>query len=581
MTDSHTYDQKVKIKARRLALRRAVKLVTSHRDACAIVPADHVRNLWRSKGASGPYDAAAVSAVRKKDVRNWEGYRRDAIGRRKPGEITVAYLAGPEPENDLDELLRLGVRPENIWAFESHPKDAKLGHERLADRAIRGVKFLQIDIEDFFVGSSRRFDIIYIDACTSLPKGSQLLVTLFEQAALAPLGVLVTNFSKPDVTNVVSMERHLHAIAAYLFGKSFLDLKEGGTTDGAAAHSYVMSSAEIMPAQDEDDGQQWEDRLFQEVVREDFAHYYGSFVTRHIMDIATLIAPMVRLARTRFWAQLSSASIAEAAARGRSMLRWPKDIDEGEGAELGADEDADTGHGSELAKGGEAIDGDGTHSLLHAFDMCGAYGPPEGHDPLPDGFQSFIDKWMKQLRGIVPVKIDGKVDGKITGADLAAAYYGLRADPDLQSETLRRATDYPFRKNMAFLCDVPNSDIGFFPAIAQLAHPSHCNVREVRRYRYTAKTMEMFLDVLPFDECRYVYDWQSVFSLMPGDWSDPSDQLIFRFAIDAIAKSSRWYQNDFLHGCHSIGTDYNGFPAADLKRRKNLSRKLGWNRRSH
>lgn len=128
---------------------------------------------------------------------------------------------------------------------------------------------------------------------------------------------------------------------------------------------------------------------------------------------------------------------------------------------------------------------------------------------------------------------------------------------------------------MAFLCDVPNFDIGFFPAIAQLAHPSHCNVREVRRYRYTAKTMEMFLDVLPFDECRYVYDWQSVFSLMPGDWADPSDQLIFRFAIDAIAKSSRWYQNDFLHGCHSIGTDYNGFPAAELKRRRALSPNKG------
>lgn len=575
MADGHSYGQKVKIQARRLALKRAVKLVTSRRDACAIVPADHVRHVWRSKGASSSYDSAAVAAIRKKDVRNWEGYRRDAIGRRKPGEITVAYLAGPEPENDLDELLRLGVRPENIWAFESHKRDAKLGHERLADRAIRGVKFLEIDIEDFFIGSSRRFDIIYIDACTSLPKGSQLLVTLFEQAALAPLGVLVTNFSKPDVTNEAVMERHVHVIAAYLFGKSFLDLKEGGTTDGASAHSYVMSSAEIMPAEDGDDEPQWEDRLFRDVVRKDFAHYYGSFVTRHIMDIATLIAPMVRLARTRFWAQLSSASIADAAARGRSMLDWPDEIDAGENTDESTDDAFVDGYDGEPTKGGEAIDGDGTHSLLHAFSLCGAYGPLNWQDPAPDGFDSFIAAWMKQLRGTVPVKIDGKVDGKITGADLAAAYYGLRADRDLQSETLRRATEYPFRENMAFLCDVPNSDIGFFPAIAQLAHPSHCNVREVRRYRYTAKTMEMFLDVLPFDECRYVYDWQSVFSLMPGDWSDPSDQLIFRFAIDAIAKSSRWYQNDFLHGCHSIGTDYNGFPAAELKRRRALSPKKG------
>lgn len=100
-------------------------------------------------------------------------------------------------------------------------------------------------------------------------------------------------------------------------------------------------------------------------------------------------------------------------------------------------------------------------------------------------------------------------------------------------------------------------------------------MREVRRYRYTAKTMEMFLDVLPFDECRYVYDWQSVFSLMPGDWANRSDQLIFRFAIDAIAKSARWYQSDFLHGCHSIGIDHDGFPAAELNRRRNLSPRKG------
>ena len=562
MSDSHTYDQKDKVRARRLALRRAVKLVTSSRDATAVVPADHVRHLWRSKASGTSYDSIAVSAVRKKDVRNWEGFRRDAIGKRKASEITVAYLAGPEPENDLKELVRLGVRPENIWAFESRAKDAAQAHERLAKRALRGVKFLHIDIEDFFVGSSRRFDIIYVDACDSLPKGSRLLVTLFEHAALAPLGVLVTNFSKPDTTNADVMERHVHAVAAYLYGKDFLDLKEGGWTDGAAAHGYVMSPSELTPVKDGDDGM-CEDELFQDVVRADFAHHYGSFVTRHIMDIATLIAPMARLTRTKFWAQLSSGTVEQAAIRGRSMLSGPEESD-------GGGDSCATVHGK-LPKGGEAVGESGTHSLLHSFAMCGAYGPLDEYAPLPDGIAPFIDFWMGQLRG--------KAQGKTTGADLAAAYYGLRADRDLQSDMLRRATDYPYRKNMPFLCDVPNADMGFFPAIAQLAHPSHCNVREVRRYRYTAKKMEMFLDVLPFDECRYVYDWQSVFSLMPGDWANRSHQLIFRFAIDAIAKSSRWYQNDFLHGCHSIGTDYNGFPAAELRRRRNLSRKTPKRRR--
>ena len=557
MAGNHTYDQDTKKRARRVALERAVKLVTTRRNAAAIVPQDHVRRVWRAKLKSGSrYDAEAVSVVRPDDIANWERYRRNVIGKRKPEEITVAYLAGPEPSNDLEELLNLGVRPENIWAFESKGSDAKAGHAQLARRATRGVKFLHIDIEDFFVGSPRRFDIIYIDACAPLPAEARLLVTLFRHAALAPLGVLITNFSKPDETNEDQLEKNVHAIAAYLYGKDFLDLKNGGWTDGAAAHGYVMSQSEILPLEDGEDAPEWNDRLFQDVVREEFAHYYGSFVTRHIMDIAALIAPMARLANTKFWKQLSSQPIEVAAKRGREMLVWP-DVDDKDGADF--DFEAEP----VALKGGEAISEAGTHSLLKSFELCGAYGSLPARDGLAQNLAGFIHSWMQALRG--------KDQGKMTGADLAAAYYGLRGDTELQSDGLRRATEYTYRK-MSFLCDVPNADIGFYPAVAQLAHPSHCNVREARRYRYTAKTNEMFLDVLPFDECRYVYDWLSVFSLVPGDWADESDQLIFRFAIDGIAKSTRWYQSDFLHGCHSIGT-HGKFSADELPRRRNLSSK--------
>jgi hypothetical protein len=80
------------------------------------------------------------------------------------------------------------------------------------------------------------------------------------------------------------------------------------------------------------------------------------------------------------------------------------------------------------------------------------------------GFDCFINKWMQQLRGSVPLKIEGKVDGKITGADLAAAYSACA--PDLQSETLRRVTDYPFRENMAS-CDAPNpTSVSFRPSLS-------------------------------------------------------------------------------------------------------------------
>lgn len=33
-------------------------------------------------------------------------------------ELSVCYLAGPEPINDFKEFTEMGVLPENIWAFE-------------------------------------------------------------------------------------------------------------------------------------------------------------------------------------------------------------------------------------------------------------------------------------------------------------------------------------------------------------------------------------------------------------------------------------------------------------------------------
>lgn len=551
MRTTPSYNQKVKRKARREALSHAIDLVTARREAAAIVTRKYIRRVRRAKLGSGhAYDVAALADLRPKDIRNWEAFRARSIGERDPEEISVAYLAGPEPANDLNALLALGVRPENIWAFENERAIARQGRAQLEALAVRGVKFIETAIEDFFIGTPRRFDIIYIDACASLPKACRLIVTLFRHSALAPLGVLVTNFSKPDITNDQLLQSHVDAIAAYLYPKDFLDRRKGGTTDGAMAAGFSM----IPLPDDLKAGEDGNDPLFADEVRGKFAHYYGSFVTRHIIDIAALLAPMARLAASSLWKQLAACNFAEAAERGRAMLRWGEGWDEDEAA---SDSDA-------LAPmGGEAISDMANHSLLWAFAVCGAYGALDEFDP-PEGLADFRNDWMRSLFGMP--------QSKITGADLAAAYYGLRADPALQSEALRRVIDYPYQRNMAFLCDVPSSEIGFYPAFAQFGHAAHCNVREARRFRYTAKTTEMYLDVLPFDECRYVYDWLSAPALVPGDWSNPSAQLTFRLALDGIAKATRHYNSDFLYGCHVIGIDQN-FPADELGRRRNLSRK--------
>ena len=41
------------------------------------------------------------------------------MGTKKPEDLVVCYLSGPEPNNDFQELINLGILPHNIWAFES------------------------------------------------------------------------------------------------------------------------------------------------------------------------------------------------------------------------------------------------------------------------------------------------------------------------------------------------------------------------------------------------------------------------------------------------------------------------------
>jgi hypothetical protein len=137
---------------------------------------------------------------------------------------------------------------------------------------------------------------------------------------------------------------------------------------------------------------------------------------------------------------------------------------------------------------------------------------------------------------------------------------------------MQRIGDFPYRDTMPMLCDVPTTEIGFYPVFAQLAYPAHPNVRECKRFRYVAesKVTAMFMDVIAFDECRYVHDWISALHLTPEDWEDLSTQLTFRFALDGIAREKRWMGDDFLYGCHVVG-ESKEFPMSDLEPRLDLS----------
>lgn len=88
---------------------------------------------------------------------------------KKPEELTVCYLSGPEPSNDFKELTNLGILPQNIWAFESDTQAYKQALADFEQGEYPQPRILKQNIETFFQQTPKKFDIVYIDACGSVP----------------------------------------------------------------------------------------------------------------------------------------------------------------------------------------------------------------------------------------------------------------------------------------------------------------------------------------------------------------------------------------------------------------------------
>lgn len=595
MSDPHqaSYDQPTKNDARRLALSHAVELITSRRENAAIVPADHTKRIRDHLLQDKFYgDRAVALACKPKDLESWRSFRLQTVGTRTSSEITVAYLAGPEPSNDMSVLLDLGVRPENIWAFEIDPETADTSLKELRELRARGIKFIPVGIEDFFIGTPRRFDIIYFDACGAFPSKEsntlRALATMFRHSALAPLGVLVSNFASPDTSKPGVLDRYSFLIGAYLYPKSFMESKKGGSIEGPPTHGYIFNYSPSAEDEIDDDDPP---KDFIDEVKANFEHYYGQFITRSLMDLATIIAPMSRLMSGDLWRVAFDADLKSSISRGKRLVVFKPDVAEGAEDEIdirqetsatlpnvSGDADGDSWDQTELESllsqdwetDGDAICDPHFFSLIWTLAACGRYSGTTEFAAVRKGAESLVRTWRGGLVGKVDQK-ELEADGKKL-EDLIALFYAWRHDQSLWTPAMQRIANFPYRDKMPMLCDVPTTEIGFYPVFAQLAYPAHPNVRECKRFRYVAegKVTSMFMDVIAFDECRYVHDWISALHLTPEDWEDLSAQLTFRFALDGIAREKRWMGDDFLYGCHVVG-ESKEFPTSDLEPRLDLS----------
>ena len=107
-----TYKQAEKEKSRELIWNHAVESITTQRNNNRILNATYMEHLWL-------YCQQQLNE--KLDIETfvqWKEYADICYGKKTPEELKVAFFCGNEPENDVCHLLRLGVRIENIYAFE-------------------------------------------------------------------------------------------------------------------------------------------------------------------------------------------------------------------------------------------------------------------------------------------------------------------------------------------------------------------------------------------------------------------------------------------------------------------------------
>lgn len=542
MKENVTYQQPEKNEVRRKSLRHAVDLLTKRRNNAAVVPKKHVKNVREFLISRNTLEDKRIASICNDQLcLEWESLWESKVSAKSPEDLVVAYLAGPDPLNDFNELVNLGVHPHNIFAFESENKIFNKALKSIKESSFPLLKLIPIKIEAYIQSVPTLFDIIYFDACGTFPSRDQntvrVISSIFRYQRLAPLGVLITNFSSPDIEKEDQLNLYSEIVSTYLHPKGFLESKdpEWNCKDGAFPYGFYPNSETV-------------DESFFHEVKNDFSFYYSQYITRQIFDIASFITPITRLANSEMWKSLFKKD-AKQIAKLAFSCKYEND---------------------EYGNVGELITDPEMYAIGWALTAFCDNKDEDYNYPI------MSDK-SRKLRNSLCNQLEGSPSYRIKVMESIDSYLFLRSslpkNKDIIQEALHNLLEgYKYMQKMYMFCDVPSDELTLFPILAQYAYPMHYNTEETKRYTYTAsgKKTKMYTDVIPFDSCRYIYDWLPSTELVDSSFELLSHQLIYRFALDGIAKHTKSYNDEYLFGTHIVGVNNEGFHEKILTPRVNI-----------
>lgn len=529
------YQEEEKRIARFSVLEEAIKCLTENRYSSTVASRDYVRNVYQHIYIYGTsFDKQVIDSLSEETIIRWENFYDSITQSRKPENLKVAYLAGPNPENDLQALMDFGVLPENVWAFETDPSTyenavwAALGSEFPFLKLIKG------NIGQFFAASPQKFDIVYLDFCGPLPSRNEKQKTLatitsvLAHHAINSPGVLITNFALPsEKQDGKGLDLLTKLVASYLYPKSFLESNDNQSKIHAegAVHRYDCFDDWLVEVQDNMD------------------FYYGHYITRLIIDLASVIVPYDNFPRKH--------GLFEQFFNLKNKNELNNKINEL--YHFSGDED-----------GGNAI------VEPHELPILWTIASLQKHRNLEDinypqliyqdiSYERFCNLFLRQLSSK-----NNEIE-LVNNVELLHFLLSEGVDKaNFYSEKLKILAQRQWHVETHLFCDLVLFHQIKELLFRQIAVPYHINVEKTKRWTYLAKDTRMFMDMIILDECRYVYDWMPTIDMIEAGIDSIDRQLCYRFALDALGKHRRWYNNEYFSGTAVIDQFQKGFEAKCL-----------------
>lgn len=485
-----TYKTELKDITRQLVWGNAVDSLTINREMSRILNKEYIERLWEYVFNENLIKFGIISECDFSYLRDWISFSDITYQIKSPERLKVALFCGPEPENDVEHLLRLGVRIENIYAFEYDKK--------LFETATKSLKYtfptLKIyngRIETFVSSCPIKFDIIYLDFTASILTGIQTISTIIDHNVLSELGVLAINSCYPDKTddNITFLTDYFYSQSCFEYSVFNGGVNEGRFIESTSAYGVDYEQTKVM-------------------IETHFEDAYSAFQTNFVANYMNHIKP--------FYTVLNN-----------SILKKRLfNIDD-----------------KVIANTKENFEKD-----------CFIYLEPEHYSLYHFFSKISDAKWKTFIKEKGECRYSRQDVAALMYVFLNAKYdnYEMALSDSLKESLPKIYDNIPDRKGGLF-CDIPMIHLWLEIAINQLGYPYHINMKNHKRYTYTSKTRKMCLDIFTLDQCRSFYDWLPMIEYYGDDLANIERQMISRICVDAISKHTIHFLERQYFGAAIVG----------------------------